>query len=343
MFIPTRVSAVYDPASVSNNKFGIHIADVNDLNDVPRLVNSSGGDWGYVTFVIADNDRDVGKWILIFKRLRTNHLIPLVRLATHMDGSAWVKPNPVDVSEWASFLSQLPWPTNNRYVILFNEPNHTSEWGGTVAPEQYALIVKTFAQKLKESSSDYFILPAGLDASAQNTSESLDEAGYLSWMLTNEPQLFDYIDGWTSHSYPNPAFSGSVYARGRGTLTTYDWELSLLRQLGVQKELPVFITETGWAHRWTNDRSRLLDPSDVAKNLSIAAQTVWNDPRIVAVTPFLFQYQEPLFAMFSWLVPGNREPYPFYVAYQRISKTKGNPLQPPSPEYLALLSHSLVL
>lgn len=342
-FFPKSALAVYDPTSVPNNRFGIHIADSNDLREVPALVNSSGGDWGYITFVITDRDRDVGKWQLIFRNLRKLHLIPLVRIATHVEGASWVKPYPDDVNEWISFFSQLSWPTKNRYVILYNEPNHTNEWGGSIAPDQYAVIVKTFVQKLKESSSEFFLLPAGFDASAQNTAESLDEVGYLNWMLASEPQLFNYLDGWTSHSYPNPGFSGSPYARGRGTLTTYDWELSMLKERGVEKTLPVFITETGWAHSAGSDRSRMLPPDVVADYLETAAKTVWNDPRIVAVTPFLLQYQEPLFAMFSWLIPSSRQPYPFYLRYQSLSKVKGNPILPLSPEYLALLSHTLSL
>lgn len=341
--LPKSSWAVYDPLSVPNNKFGIHIADSNDLPDVPALVNSSGGDWGYVTFVITDMDRDVGKWQLIFRNLRKFHLIPIVRIGTHIEGSWWVKPHPEDANEWVAFFSQLPWPTNNRYVILFNEPNHAKEWGGVIAPEQYAFTLKAFAHTLKESSSEFFLLPAGLDASAQNTNESLDEAVYLSWMLAAEPYLFDYLDGWTSHSYPNPGFSGSPYARGRGTLTTYDWELVMLKERGVEKNLPVFITETGWAHNGGQDRSRMLPPEVVANYLTLAAASVWNDPRIVAVTPFLFQYQEPLFAMFSWLIPSNREPYPFYLSYQSLSKIKGNPKLPPTIDYIALLHQPLRL
>lgn len=341
ILFPKTAKAIYRPDSISNNKYGIHIADVNDLQDIPMLVNSSGGDWGYVTFVIADNDRDVGKWQLIFRKLRRTHLIPLVRLATHVENRMWVAPNELDIHEWVSFFSQLPWPTKNRYVILFNEPNHAKEWGGRIAPEQYASLAVTFAKKLKSSSDDYFILPAGFDASAQNTSESMDEELYLSWILATKPDFFVYIDGWTSHSYPNPDFSGSPHARGRGTIATYEWELSLLKKLGVNKSLSVFITETGWAHRGFTDRSALIAPDDVAQNVQIAAASVWNDPRIVAITPFLFQYEEPLFAMFSWLVSKNRQPYPFYIAYQRLPKAKGDPLLPPSEEYVSLLSRQL--
>ena len=77
--------------------------------------------------------------------------------------------------------------------------------------------------------------------------------------------------------------------------------------------------------------------------VSIASKTVWNDPRIAAVTPFLFSYQDDLFAMFSWLRIGTREPYPFYRTYQEIAKTKGYPIMYPSRGYLALLSHPLTL
>ena len=51
-----QVKAVYDPLGVPNNRYGIHIADLNDISDVAPLVNSNGGDWGYVTLVASDND-----------------------------------------------------------------------------------------------------------------------------------------------------------------------------------------------------------------------------------------------------------------------------------------------
>ncbi len=59
---PKEILAIYEPASFPNNKFGIHIADTADLPDAASLVNSSGGDWGYVTFVITEDNRDIFRW-----------------------------------------------------------------------------------------------------------------------------------------------------------------------------------------------------------------------------------------------------------------------------------------
>jgi len=330
------VHAIYDPLSVPNNKYGIHVADPNDISKVKELVNSSQGDWGYVTLVIPDNERKIDVWQPVFSRMKRDHLIPIVRLATHVEGSVWAKPSLSDVNVWTSFLNALPWPIKNRYVILFNEPNHAKEWGGEISPNEYADVLITYSQALKQASEDFFILPAGLDASAPNGKDTMDEELFLRWMLAQQPGLIDAIDGWTSHSYPNPGFSGSPYAKGRGTLRTFEWELGLLANLGIQKNLPVFITETGWAH------SR-LSPDQVSEYLTIAANTVWNQPQIAAVTPFLFNYQDSLFSMFSWLHLVTREPYSFYRSYQQIAKVRGEPETYPSEDYLALLAHPLNL
>jgi len=326
--LPSKVQAIYDPSSVPNNKYGIHIADSNDIDQVAPLVNSSGGDWGYVTLVIGENDRSVAKWQKIFDQMRRLHLIPIVRLATHIEGNAWSIPKKDSFREWVDFLSKLRWIVKNRYVILFNEPNHANEWGRTINPEAYADIVVTLGKSLKDANDDFFILPAGLDASASNDSEALDERAFVGRMFAAKPEIATIIDGWTSHSYPNPGFSASPYAWGRGTLHTFDWELNLLHQFGVSKALPVFITETGWVHsqgKITN--SGLLPPEKVGENLKIAGTMIWNDPRIVAITPFVFNYQDYPFDHFSWKKLGSNEYYPHYFSYQTIAKQKGRPKQ----------------
>src|SRR3989338_9559678 len=104
VFSPRKALAVYNPLSVSNNKYGIHIIDENDLENASFLVNSSGGDWGYVTLVIPENERKIDKWQNIFKRLNKLHLIPLVRIATSLKDDFWLKPKNEDVLIWADFL-----------------------------------------------------------------------------------------------------------------------------------------------------------------------------------------------------------------------------------------------
>lgn len=340
---PLQVLAIYDPLSVPNNKFGIHIADPNDIPEAAKLVNSTGGLWGYVTIVIPDNDRDTGKWKGIFRQLRLRNLIPLVRLATHVEGDTWVKPLMVDAQSTANFLSDLPWPTKNRYVILFNEPNHAKEWGNSLDPQGYAKTAYAYASAMKTLSDEYYILPAGFDASAPNTKETMEEEEYLKRAFDAHPELFSVLDGWTSHSYPNPGFSGSPNDTGRGTLQTYDWELSFLDSLGIKQSLPVFITETGWAHANTPYSKSRLSPDQISDYMQVAAHSVWEDKRIVAVTPFLLHYPEPLFSMFSWIVPVDRTPYPFYLSYQSVPKIKGDPMLAPTIDYIALLREPLRL
>jgi hypothetical protein len=339
LFLPRPVFAINNPTDVPNNKYGIHIADFNDIPDLPALVNSSNGDWGYVTLVSTDNDRDHGRWQTMFDQMRRLHLIPIVRIATHVEQDYWAKPKNDSFDSIISFFQSLNWPVQNRYIVLYNEPNHAKEWGNAVDPEGYADTFVEFAKKLKAASDDYFVLPAGLDVSSRTDAMSLDAFVFLTRMIHEKPEILTLMDGWTSHSYPNPAFSGSPYATGRGTLRSYVAELALLQNLGLSKTLPVFITETGWTHnQGKNPSYNLLSPQTIGNNLVIAAQNVWSDPKIVAVTPFVFNYQDVPFDIFSWKKLGTSDYYAQYGAYQSIAKVKGEPIQ--KEEYV--LSESLL-
>jgi len=326
-------------ANEVNNKFGIHLAQphLEDLKKVAELVNSNGGDWGYVTLVIQENDRDSQKWQEIFDLLRKYHLIPIIRLATMSLGDNWKRPNSSDAYSWASFLDSLNWVVKNRYVVLFNEPNHATEWGGAVDPKDYAKVAFAFAKTLKERNPNFFVMLAGFDASAPHLPPKFyDEKLFLKDLIDHQPEIFKFIDGWASHSYPNPAFSGSPYDFGRGTVRTYQWELNLLRQLGVEKELPVFITETGW------ERKKLSE-EQVAQNFKIAFEQVWlPDEKIISVTPFVFDYQMEPFLGFSWKRKGDDGFYQQYYFVQSVPKTKGEPDQEEKGEIIFDLPKELV-
>ena len=311
-------------ANEPNNKFGIHLAQphLEDLKKVSELVNSSGGDWGYVTLVIQENDRDLKKWQEIFDLARKYHLIPIIRIATVPIGENWKRPNPSDAYSWVDFLDSLNWVVKNRYIVLFNEPNHANEWGGAVDPKDYAKVAFSFGKALKEKNPNFFVMLAGFDASAPHLPPRYyDEELFLKDLINSQPEIFKFIDGWASHSYPNPGFSGSAYDLGRGTVRTYQWELNLLRQLGVKKNLPVFITETGW------ERKKLTE-EQVAQNFKIAFEEVWlPDEKVLAVTPFIFDYQMSPFLGFSWKKRGQEDFYKQYFVIQSISKIKGEPIQ----------------
>lgn len=318
--------AISNPLETSNNYFGIHIADTSDLADAAKLVNSSGGDWGYVTFVIRNDERDTKRWQEVFDNARRLHLIPIVRIATRFENGNWEKPNLDEIDGWASFLSSLNWVIKNRYIVIGNEPNHAAEWGGQINPSEYAKYLSIFSQRLKKESEDFFILPAGLDASAPNSKTSMEESLFLRKMLEADPGTFANIDGWTSHSYPNPGFSGYENAYGKGTVRTFDWEINYLKNLGVTKELPIFITETGWIHELDKENKVNISIAKIGQKLQFSLTNVWNNERIVAVTPFVLSYYDTPFDVFSWK-DKNGKFYEFYDQIQSIPKTNGKPIQ----------------
>ncbi len=322
LFLVPKIQAAERP----NNKFGIHLAQphLEELKKAAELVNHNG-DWGYVTLVIQENDRDRGKWQDIFDRLRELHLIPIIRLATQPQGENWRRPSVADADSWVNFLDSLNWVVKNRYVILFNEPNHGPEWSGEVDAKSYAEVTAAFAQKLKAKNPDFFVMLAGLDASAPSYLPGLeDEVLFLNKVFNNLTiqQFNNLFDGWSSHSYPNPGFSGSPADFGRGTIRTYQWELSLLKELGVSKNLPVFITETGWQRSIQNSESKIQN------YFQLAYQNVWlPDNNIIAVTPFVLDYQGPPFLDFSWKKYQSNDFFAQYYTVQAMAKTKGRPEQ----------------
>lgn len=305
--------------AVENNIFGIHlaVANLDDLKSAAQLVNGEKGEWGYVTLVIQENDRDLNKWQGVFDQLRVLKLIPIIRIATIPEGDRWRRPSKEDSGQWVDFLNRLNWVVKERYVVIFNEPNHAAEWGGETNPEHYAEVAAEFAKKLKERNNDFRVMLAGFDAAAPSQAPRYeDEAIYLDRVLAKVPDIFNYIDALSSHSYPNPGFAGSPYASGRNSIRNYEWELEYLRSKGISKDLPVFITETGWNRRSST-------PEDF-----VAAFSHWStDSRVQAVTPFVLNYQTEPFLQFSWQKQGSRDFHPQYFAVKNMEKRRGSPEQ----------------
>lgn len=309
-FLAAPVQAVVDPRQSPNNRFGIHILNPEEVKPAAELVNANG-DWGYATIVLRLNDLNREKWQAVFDEMRRRHLIPIVRLATIPQNSHWVKPQGEDSVKLADFLNSLNWVIKNRYVVLFNEPNHAKEWGNEINPGEYAVIARDLSGKLKSASDDFFILPAGLDTAAPNSKDTLAATEYWRQMYLADPKIFTVFDGWNSHSYPNPGFSGSVSASGLGTIRSYLAEVNYLARFGLPSNLPVFITETGWVDT----------AGDLASLYTQAFTYVWQQPNLVAVTPFVLNYPQPPFKQFSWLGTAH------YQAVAALSKAAGRPVQ----------------
>jgi len=290
----TPVLAITDPLSSPNNKIGIHILFPSEINQAAKIVNNDGqGEWGYVTIPIQASDRDRKKWQQFLDDCKANRVIPLIRVATVPDGSNWAEPNNYDLIDFANFLGDLSWPVENRYVIIFNEVNRADEYGGYVSPEMYSDTLKNASDIFKNVSPDFFILPAGLDNAASNTKNSLNWRLYLERMYLRNPDIFDKIDGWTSHAYPNPDFSARPDKSGSNKIDSFRSDLRFIR-LFTKKKLPVFITETGWSGQY-------LSEHQIALYYLYALSHSWKDENIVTITPFLLNAQDGSFVDFSFV------------------------------------------
>ena len=320
LFVPSQSFAVENPLAVPNNKIGIHILFPSELQNAAKLINSSGGDWGYVTIPIQSGDMDLKKWQTFMDDARKLHIIPLIRLATsgdYFNTSSWSKPNEADVLDFANFLNSLSWPTKNRYIIVYNEVNRGDEWGGTPDPAAYANILSYAVTAFKSKSPDFFIISAGMDNAAANTPFSLNEYTYFQAMNQAVPGIFNQVDGFASHSYPNPAFSQPPNVHTGESITSFAYEKSFINQF-TSKNLPVFITETGWS-------SDALSNTTIASYFQTALTSVWNDANIVAITPFLLDAGSGAFTQFSFLnTAGN--PSAAYTAILQYPKIAGHPL-----------------
>lgn len=310
--------AVTNPIAVPNNKVGIHILFPEEIADAAKLVNSNGGSWGYVIVPIQSGDKDLVKWQKFMDNAKRLKIIPIIRIASEGDyfnTAVWRKPTETDILDFANFLSSLSWPTKNKYVVIFNEVNRADEWGGTVNPGEYATLLSYAVTVFKSKSQDFFLISAGFDNASANTAVSMNEYDYMRAMNTAVPNIFSQVDGLGSHSYPNPAFAQPPTSLGQMSIVSYRYQNTVIEQMG-GKRLPVFITETGWSTEKVS--------ADVVSNYMLTAfQTVWSDPEVVAVTPFLLKSGAP-FTMFSLMNPDGSEG-PSYKSITNIPKILGQP------------------
>ncbi len=314
-----KASAVYDPTSVPNNKIGIHLLFPGEISEVKDLVNSNNGDWGYVLVPIQAGDKDLVKWQSFMDQAKKLHLIPIIRLATEGDyfnKSTWRKPKEDDVIDFANFLNSLNWPTKNRYVIVFNEVNRADEWNGQANPEEYAKILSYSVTVFKSKSPDFFIIDSGMDNAAATGNGTFSQYDFFRAMDEAVPGIFSQIDGHSSHSYPNPAFTQSPEIDSPMSIHSFKYEADSLKELS-GKDLPIFITETGW------DQEK-VKPETVAEYFKTALNTIWNNDQIIAITPFLLRAGPGPFEKFSFIkADGSKsESYKTFSAYP---KTKGKP------------------
>lgn len=321
IFAP-NANAIYDPLSRPNNIFGVHILFPDEIYQAADLINSNNGDWGYVTIPIQSIDLDLEKWQKFMTEAKKLHVIPIVRLATtndYFNTSVWEKPKYQDILDFTNFLNSLDWPSKNRYIVVYNEVNRGDEWGGSINPLEYAQILDYAVEVFKSKNQDFFVISAGLDNAAPNKAgQYMDQYSFMRQMNYAVSDIFSKIDGLASHSYPNPGFSQPPEVTSSKSIHSFKFESELAKSLG-GKDLPVFVTETGWSE---NEVSQ----SQIASYLKQAFNNVWSNKNVVAVTPFLLRAGMGPFTQFS-LISENGEVNQKYRAIASIEKIKGEPLE----------------
>ncbi len=305
-----------------NNKFGLYIYAEEErfFKLADNLVNSNGGDWGYVLIPYNIKDRDSRKWRKVFDETTKRHLIPIIQL-WDVETDNYKD----DTNKAAEFLNSFLWPVKERYISVYNEPNDSRFWKGRADPKNYARVLKYTIEAFKAENPNFFMLNGAMNSSAPDGKGYINALSFLYQMNQEVPGIFEMLDGWASHPYPQPNFSGSPYAVGLLSIRSYENELNYLKTLGLKKDLPVFITETGWAHaEGENYDPSLYNAEQVAQFFKIAYEEVWlRDDRVRAVTPFTVFYKPP-FDHFSW-IDKDGVPYEQYEMIKKLDKIKGEP------------------
>ncbi len=301
------------PSQVQAASVGMHVLHPEEFERVEENFRDVRKDSEplYITvpFALADLER-LPQWQKSFDFAREKNIVPLVRLTTRFDTqkNAWEVPSQKDIVDLARGLNTLAWPQEQRHVILFNEPNHAAEWGGSIDPHEFALKTDFALDWFKTESAHYVLLPAALDLAASDTPKTKEAFSYWKEVLGSKPEILDKISAWNSHSYPNPAFSSGPLERGKNRLDGFRHELAFLKKY-TPRTLPVYITETGWSRSGVIDRK-------LTTYYQQAMKTVWSDDNVVAVTPFVFAGSPGPFASFSF-VDENGKPTPHWIAFEK--------------------------
>lgn len=288
------------------SRLGVHILETEEVNGAASLLPNGG----YVTVPVRLDQLDIKKWQKFFDDADRNKIIPIIRLTTTHDGF-WELPTRKNIIAFASFFSSLDWHRGDLTIVAFNEPNHALEWGGTVDADNYADTLLFLANWFHTEKKHYIVLPAALDVAAGATKLEQPAFVFLSTLVNRHPEIFDHVDGWNSHAYPNPGFSGLPTDSSRMSVRSYQYEWEFIKQK-TGRDFPVYITETGWDN--TKKKGAMI-----AQYFRTAYEKIWKpDNRVVAITPFLFDAQTKPFSDFS-LLDNHEKPTPLYEMIRTLS------------------------
>ena len=323
-----------------DNRFGIGLVgpgDVTDMDLSADLVGPEG--WIKIIFpgVTADTQGAEPGWISAVEMAYDRDLIPVIRIGPPW-GDRNVR-NQADDDTYTSFtdlgqayrqvVEDLPlrenWPV---WIEIHNEPNLCYEWecdpaatddgwmGYQQIATEYAHMMRDVADALIDIDDPRIkitnggLAPGGVtscECGGDGFDGGITSVEFIEQMEAAVPDVFDRLDGWSSHPYP-------ASGEGYDFMVPYDQAMPGLlyhhQELdAVGDDLPVLITETGWnLDHGTRE--------DVADWMVQAYQDPWlTDDDILAVMPFMLR--DPDWDDFGWTAP-DATPYPVYGAVRDL-------------------------
>ena len=214
-----------------------------------------------------------------------------------------------------------------RYVILWNEPNLSLEWGyRPVDPASYVRMLEVGYREAKAANPDVVVLAGALAPTlAPPGSEwGMDDLTYLQAMY--DAGAKDHFDALAVHAYgwtfPADAPPSPDAVNFRRT--------ELLRQVMVANgdgEKEVFITECGW-----NDHPRWTKAVRPAQRIAYTLEAVqratdqWEWCRAIVLWAFRYPRAAQTYQDYFTLVSVDFRPKPIYSELQKFAQEGSHPL-----------------
>ena len=165
------------------------------------------------------------------------------------DLKAYDKGPPQDFNNYANFVGTIAARYKGRinHFQVWNEPNLNGEWGGKpISPEQYGLLLKYTAEKVKAISPTALIVTAGLAQTTEDgvKTNNLSELDFIDRLYKSGAK--PYFDILSVMDY---GLGDSPEDRRVGPERTNFSRLLLAREVMVRngdEQKPIWISEYGW-------------------------------------------------------------------------------------------------
>ncbi|MBI2415330.1 MAG: beta-galactosidase [Candidatus Kerfeldbacteria bacterium] len=223
----------------------------NDWSTVMALAAEAGVQWGREQFnwdVLepTDNNYSFTTYDAVITQYQANNIIP-VGLLTY--SSAWASTNagapdyefyPPNVVAWQDYVSTVAehYAGQVEYWEIWNEPNYSGFWNGTVA--EYANILHVAADAIHQVNPNAKVILGGLSG----TDSDYLEAVYAELADDN------VIDIVAVHPYRvvdgNYNYTPEEVINGLNSLTVDLYNIKAVLQRHHQAAIPIWLTEMGW-------------------------------------------------------------------------------------------------